>query len=99
MVDRAFQLSTITGEDNERLEFQDADDISSYSKKALTYLVKENILNGFQGKLNPKSPITRAETAAMLSAMITDLKSAPGIYESRVDGNLIIKSTDVTLKI
>ncbi|WP_339242822.1 carbohydrate binding domain-containing protein [Paenibacillus sp. FSL R5-0517] len=98
MVDRAFQLSTITGEDNERLEFQDADDISSYSKKALTYLVKENILNGFQGKLNPKSPITRAETAAMLSAMITDLKSAPGIYESRVDGNLIIKSTDVTLK-
>ncbi|MEK3921023.1 carbohydrate binding domain-containing protein [Paenibacillus sp. FSL K6-2393] len=98
MVDRAFQLSAATDEDSEQLKFQDADDISSYAKKALTYLVNENIIKGFQGKLNPKSPITRAETATMLSAMIADVKSAPGIYESRVDGNLIINSTDVTLK-
>ncbi|MEK4660794.1 carbohydrate binding domain-containing protein [Priestia sp. FSL H7-0729] len=98
MVDRAFQLSTSANDESELLKFQDADDISSYSKKALTYLVKENILKGFQGKLNPKSPITRAETATMLSAMIADVKSAPGIYESRVDGNFIVKSTDVTLK-
>lgn len=98
MVDRAFQLSAATNEDSEQLKFEDADDISIYAKKALTYLVNENILKGFQGKLNPKAPITRAETATMLSAMIADVKSAPGIYESRVDGNLIIKSTDVTLK-
>ncbi|MBY0116809.1 carbohydrate binding domain-containing protein [Paenibacillus xylanexedens] len=98
MVDRAFQLSAATNEDSEQLKFQDADEISGYAKKALTYLVDENILKGFQGKLNPKAPITRAETATMLSAMIADVKSAPGIYESRVDGNLIINSTDVTLK-
>ena len=98
MVDRAFQLSAATNEDSEQLKFQDEDDISSYAKKALTYMVNENILKGFQGKFNPKSPITRAETAAMLSEMIADVKSAPGIYESRVDGNLIINSTDVTLK-
>ncbi|OMF65329.1 carbohydrate binding domain-containing protein [Paenibacillus sp. FSL R5-0766] len=98
MVDRAFQLSAVTNEDSEQLKFQDADDISGYAKKALTYLVNENILKGFQGKLNPKAPITRAETAELLSAMIADVKSTPGTYESRVDGNLIIKSTDVTLK-
>lgn len=98
MVDRAFQLSAVTNEDSEQLKFQDADDISGYAKKALTYLVNENILKGFQGKLNPKAPITRAETAELLSAMIADVKSTPGTYESRVDGNLIIKSTDITLK-
>ncbi|MGN7413044.1 carbohydrate binding domain-containing protein [Paenibacillus sp. SAF-068] len=98
MVDRAFQLSRTANEDSEPLQFQDADDISSYSKKALTYLVNENMIKGFQGKLNPKAPITRAETAELLSAMIADVKSAPGIYESRVDGNFIINSTDVTLK-
>lgn len=98
MVDRAFQLSAVTNEDSEQLKFQDADDISGYAKKALTYLVNENILKGFQGKLNPKTSITRAETAELLSAMIADVKSTPGAYESRVDGNLIIKSTDITLK-
>ncbi|MFX3649971.1 MAG: carbohydrate binding domain-containing protein [Paenibacillus sp.] len=98
MVDRAFQLSTAMNEDSDLSKFQDADDISSYSEKALTYLVNENMIKGFQGKLNPKAPITRAETAQLLSAMIADVKSAPGVYESQVDGNLIVKSTDVTLK-
>lgn len=98
MVDRAFQLSTAMNEDSDLSKFQDADDISSYSKKALTYLVNENMIKGFQGKLNPKAPITRAETAQLLSAMIADVKNAPGVYESRVDGNFIVNSTDVTLK-
>ncbi|WP_340012958.1 S-layer homology domain-containing protein [Paenibacillus sp. FSL K6-1318] len=98
MVDRAFQLSTATNEDSELSKFQDVDDVSSYSKKALTYLVNENIIKGFQGKLTPKAPITRAETAQLLSAMIADVKSSPGTYESQVDGNLILKSTDITLK-
>lgn len=75
MVDRAFQLSAVTNEDSEQLKFQDADDISGYAKKALTYLVNENILKGFQGKLNPKTSITRAETAELLSAMIADVKA------------------------
>ncbi|PQP81503.1 licheninase [Paenibacillus sp. PCH8] len=98
MVDRAFQLSAGTNADSERLKFRDAADISSYAKKALTYLVNENIVKGYQGQLNPKAPITRAETAGLLSAMIADVKSVPGTYESRVDGNLILKSTDITLK-
>lgn len=98
MVDRAFQLSTAMNEDSDLSKFQDADDISSYSEKALTYLVNENMIKGFQGKLNPKAPITRAETAQLLSAMIAYVKSVPGVYESQVDGNLIVKSSDVTLK-
>ncbi|MFE6076558.1 carbohydrate binding domain-containing protein [Paenibacillus sp. NPDC057886] len=98
MVDRAFQLSTGIEKDRELLKFQDANDVSSYAKKALTYLVGEHIVKGYQGKLNPKSPITRAETAELLSSMIADVKASPGTYESKVEGNLIVRTSNITLK-
>ncbi|MGC5772782.1 carbohydrate binding domain-containing protein [Paenibacillus pabuli] len=98
MVDRAFQLSTGTEKESELLKFHDATNVSSYAKKALTYLASEHIVKGYQGHLNPKSPITRAETAGLLSAMIADVKSSPGTHESRVEGNLIVRTPNVTLK-
>ncbi|MFC9708939.1 carbohydrate binding domain-containing protein [Paenibacillus sp. NPDC056933] len=98
MVDRAFQLSTDTEKESELLKFHDADNVSSYAKKALTYLASEHIMKGYQGKLNPKSPITRAETAGLLSAMIANVEASPGTYESRVDGNLIVRASNITLK-
>lgn len=98
MVDRAFQLSTGMEEESELLKFHDAKDVSYYAKKALTYLTSNHIMKGYQGKLNPKSPITRAESAGLLAAMIADIKASPGTYESSVEGNLIVRSSDITLK-
>ena len=98
MVDRAFQLSTGMEEESELLKFHDAKDVSSYAEKALTYLTSNHIMKGYEGKLYPKSPISRAETAGLLAAMIADIKTSQGSYESSVEGNLIVRSSDITLK-
>ncbi|MFC7680400.1 carbohydrate binding domain-containing protein [Paenibacillus sp. GCM10028914] len=98
MVDRAFQLSTGTEEAHELLKFDDANEVSGYAEKAITYLASENIVNGYKDELNPKAAITRAETAKLLSSMIADVKSSPGTIESKVEGNLIVRASNITLK-
>ncbi|WP_072733051.1 carbohydrate binding domain-containing protein [Paenibacillus sp. ov031] len=98
MADRAFQLST--GKEDERVvsSFKDETDVAGYARKALSYFISEKIVNGYSGKLTPQSNITRAEAAMLLSSMIGDVISAPGTYESKVEGNLIVRSADATLK-
>lgn len=47
-------------------KFTDNASVSSYAKEAVTALIKAGIINGSDGKINPKSTITRAESAAMI---------------------------------
>lgn len=98
MADRAFQLST--GSENKALDstFKDEKDLAEYARNAMNYFVNNKIVNGYNGNLTPESNITRAEAATMMSTLIADIHSKPGTYESNLDGNLIVRSTDVTLK-
>jgi beta-glucanase (GH16 family) len=98
MADRAFQLST--GSENQPLgsAFKDDKDLADYARNAMNYFVNNKIVNGYNGNLAPESNITRAEAATIMSTLIADIHSKPGTYESNVDGNLIVRSTDVTLK-
>nr|WP_154893946.1 carbohydrate binding domain-containing protein [Paenibacillus xylanexedens] len=98
MADRAFQLST--GSENKSLgsAFKDDKDVADYARNAMNYFVNHKIVNGYNGNFAPESNITRAEAATIMSTLIADIKSKPGTYESNVDGNLIVRSTDVTLK-
>ncbi|NIK69720.1 carbohydrate binding domain-containing protein [Paenibacillus sp. BK720] len=98
MIDRAFELSTGLESDAEVKQFKDLGDVSGYARKALTYMTGEKYMKGYNGKLEPKSPITRAESAVLLSGMIGDLVAKPGKYDAaQVEGNLVIRSTDVTV--
>ncbi|OWR27103.1 licheninase [Saccharibacillus sp. O23] len=98
MADRAFGLSTGGENDTLNAAFRDGQDVAGYARQALSYFVKQKIVNGYNGGLNPKSEITRAEAAVLLSSMIADVRSVPGTYESDVNGNLIVRSADATLK-
>lgn len=99
MIDRAFQLSTGTESDSELKRFQDHKSISEYAKKALAFLVKEKKIKGYNGKLLPKSPITRAETAVLLAGMIEDVIRTPIVYDTaKVEGNLVVRASGITLK-
>ncbi|OWA33700.1 licheninase [Saccharibacillus sp. O16] len=98
MADRAFQLSTGGEKVNLESMFKDAAEVSGYAKQAMEYAVLNKNVNGYKGKIEPKSNLTRAEAAALLSSMITDVRSLPGTYESDRTGNLIVRSSDVTLK-
>ncbi|MCI7209481.1 MAG: S-layer homology domain-containing protein [Butyricicoccus sp.] len=46
--------------------FSDASTVSSYAVNAMQWAVANGIVNGSNGKLNPKNNATRAEVAAIL---------------------------------
>ncbi len=50
--------------------FSDASSVSDYAKTAMTWAVKNGIINGMDGKIAPKSNATRAQVAAMIQRYI-----------------------------
>ena len=46
--------------------FSDAASVNSYAVNAMQWAVANGIVNGSNGKLNPKNNATRAEVAAIL---------------------------------
>ncbi|WP_250277169.1 S-layer homology domain-containing protein [[Clostridium] colinum] len=50
-------------------KFKDVNDISSYAKESVAILVNSGIISGSNGKLNPTSPVTRAEMATIMSKL------------------------------
>jgi len=99
MLDRAFQLAANNESDAKLQQFSDVASISNYAKKALSFLVNENVMQGYKGMLQPQAEITRAEVASLLSAMVTDVIHAAGTYEhEEINGNVVIRTADVTLK-
>ena len=49
------------------LEFPDAGSVSGYAVEAMKWAVGQNLINGMDGKLNPKGYATRAQVAAILT--------------------------------
>ena len=54
--------------------YSDYSNVSSYAVPAMKWAVKNKIINGTNGKLNPKGTATRAEAAAMLYNYCTNMK-------------------------
>ena len=66
--------------------FSDSGSVSAYAKDAVGALVKAGVIGGSNGKINPKSNVTRAEIAVMLYRA-THLQSTGtgAVYENRKD--------------
>ena len=63
----------------ELTSFSDASSVSSYAKKYMKWTVAEGLIQGSNGKLNPKGNATRAEIAAILKRFVE--KYEPVIIE------------------
>lgn len=63
IIARAYDL---TGENANLSAFTDGSDVSSWAVNAVSALVENGIVNGSNGKLNPKNNITREEFAQLL---------------------------------
>ena len=62
-------LNAVTLEEN--LAFKDADNISEYAVFAMSYIVGQGIIGGYEdGTVRPKNNATRAEAAAMLQRFL-----------------------------
>lgn len=59
-----------TSSDSDALQqFQDQSQVSDWARPYLTAMVEQGIINGSNGKLDPKGNVTRAQVAKMLYAM------------------------------
>ncbi len=69
------EMSSILSE-NEMIQilskFEDNDEISNWAKKSAATCVESNIFNGSDNELNPKSNITRAETATIVRRLLIE---------------------------
>lgn len=78
--------------------FSDANQVSAWAVPEVGAMVQAGYAQGSNGKLNPKSNITRAEFAVMMDRLINQYIAEAGEI-TQVDGkNIMINAADVTLK-
>ena len=81
-------------------KFSDKADIADWSKNAVTGMVEEKYLNGYEnGMLIPKGKITREELAQVFYNIFKTYISKEGVYDSVApEGSVIIRAPGVTLE-
>ncbi|MFV0516666.1 MAG: S-layer homology domain-containing protein [Aminipila sp.] len=77
--------------------FADEQNISTDKKGYIYALSNRGYMQGYNGNLNPKSSITRAEVVTMFNNIVADLVNY-GSYSNNVTGNLLINGDDTVLK-
>lgn len=79
--------------------YSDASSIASWAKKYTALVVGQGYWNGYEGKLKPHGQyITRAEFAVLMDNLIKIYINEPGEYTDLADGNILIRTSDVTIK-
>lgn len=77
--------------------FSDSASVSSWAADSAAALVENGYVNGANGALNPKSNITRAEFAKIISDMASTYADASASLPETVDGGLIVRDNSVSL--
>lgn len=77
--------------------FSDSASVSSWAADSTAALVENGHVNGANGALNPKSNITRAEFAKIISDMASTYADASASLPKTVDGSLIVRDNSVSL--
>ena len=78
--------------------FADEGSISSWAKPYVNALVNAKLLNGADGKLNPKNTITRAEVVTILDNAVVPVLKTGETKDLTVSKILVISSGNVTIK-
>lgn len=78
--------------------FVDLNNISSWAKKEVYAMINAGYVKGYNGYINPKNTITRAEFAQIMQNIVKKYIYAPGIYTSVPTGNIMVNVPGATLK-
>lgn len=73
---RAFKLNG----KNQNVSFKDEEDIANWAKSSVNIMSSNGFINGYQGKINPKKNIKRAELVKILDNMIDIYIDKNGYY-------------------
>ena len=99
VVARALQLDAGDYEDASLSQFRDRSEVSAWALPYVRAMVGADYIHGNEKReLAPQDPITRAEFAQIFHNIIQDYILAPGTYTEDYDGNLLVRTDDVTLK-
>lgn len=90
---------SVEGDEQEANYFIDSDTIPKELKAVIGGLKKNGYINGYPDKsFRVNSEITRAEVVKMLYNIVGELVSEKGVYNKNAENNLVVNTTDVTLK-
>ena len=92
---RAFALDG--GSSDMLSAFADKDDVSAWAASSTAALVSAGHINGSNGKLNPKSNITRAEFAKLINSLASSYIDKNGTDSKTVNGNAVVRESGVSL--
>ena len=90
---RAFALGS--GDTSVLNNYTDGASVSAWAQSSVAALIENGYVNGANGKLNPKTSITRAEFAKVISGMASTF--ADNGLSDTVDGNVIVRSSGASL--
>lgn len=92
---RAFALES--GDTSVLNNYTDGASVSAWAQSSVAALIENGYVNGANGKLNPKTSITRAEFAKVISEMASTYADADDSLSASVDGSVIVRENSVSL--
>lgn len=92
---RAFALES--GDTSVLNHYTDGASVSAWARSSVAALIENGYVNGTNGKLNPKTSITRAEFAKVISEMASTYADADDSLSATVDGSVIVRENSVSL--
>ena len=92
---RAFALES--GDTSVLNHYTDGASVSAWAQSSVAALIENGYVNGANGKLNPKTSITRAEFAKVISEMASTYANADDSLSATVDGSVIVRENSVSL--
>ena len=92
---RAFELDG--GSASALNGYSDGASVSAWAQSAVAALVENGYVNGADGRLNPKSSITRAEFAKVIGEMADTYADADDSLSDTIDGSVIVRENGVSL--
>lgn len=92
---RAFALES--GDTSVLNHYTDGASVSAWAQSSIAALIENGYVNGANGKLNPKTSITRAEFAKVISEMASTYADADDSLSAAVDGSVIVHENSVSL--
>ena len=92
---RAFALES--GDTSVLNNYTDGASVSAWARNSVAALIENGYVNGANGKLNPKTSITRAEFAKVISEMASTYADADDSLSATVDGSVIVRENSVSL--
>lgn len=93
---RAFKLSDENG--TALNGFSDKDSVSSWAKGGISALVSAGYVSGFNGQINPKQNITRAEFAKIMDNLVKTYVQKAETYSHDAQGNVMVNVPGAVLK-